>query len=63
MTYGTETKITNKYIKDSIYKKHFDDQSILCDEVKKLTSKNDKILIKGSRGMKMENIVENLMGI
>ena len=61
--YGTETKITNKYIKESIYKKHFDDKSKLCDELKNITNKNDKILIKGSRGMKMENIVENLMGI
>ena len=63
MTYGTETKITNRYINESIYKKHFDDQSKLCDELKKITNKNDKILIKGSRGMKMENIVENLMSI
>ena len=63
MTYGTESKITNKNIKESIYKKHFDDKSKLCDELKKITNKNDKILIKGSRGMKMENIVENLMGI
>ena len=63
MTYGTETKITNRYIKESIYKKHFDDKSKLCDELKKITNKNDKILIKGSRGMKMENIVESLMGI
>ena len=63
MTYGTETKITNKFIKESIYKKHFDSQSQLCEELKKIANKNDKILIKGSRGMKMENIVENLMGI
>ena len=63
MTYGTETKITNKYVKESIYKKHFDNQSQLCEELKKIANKNDKILIKGSRGMKMENIVENLMGI
>ena len=63
MTYGTETKITNKYVKESIYKKHFDNQSQLCEELKKIANKNDKILIKGSRGMKMENIVESLMGI
>ena len=63
MTYGTETKITNKYVKESIYKKHFDNQSQLCEELKEIANKNDKILIKGSRGMKMENIVESLMGI
>ena len=63
MTYGTETKITNRYVKKSIYKKHFDNQSELCEELKKIANKNDKILIKGSRGMKMENIVESLMGI
>ena len=63
MTYGTETKITNKYVKESIYKKHFDNQSQLCEELKNRANKNDKILIKGSRGMKMENIVESLMGI
>ena len=63
MTYGTETKITNKYVKESIYKKHFDNQSQLCEELKEIANKNDKILIKGSRGMKMENIVESLMDI
>ena len=63
MTYGTETKITNNYVKESIYKKHFDNQSQLCEELKKIANKNDKILIKGSRGMKMENIVESMMGI
>ena len=63
MTYGTETKITNRYVKESIYKKHFDNQSELCEELKKRANKNDKILIKGSRGMKMENIVKSLMSI
>ena len=39
MTYGTETKITNKYVKESIYKKHFDNQSQLCEELKEIANK------------------------
>jgi UDP-N-acetylmuramoyl-tripeptide--D-alanyl-D-alanine ligase len=40
--------------------KYFQNQSLLIDELNKTISNNDIIYIKGSRGMKMENIIKGL---
>lgn len=40
--------------------KHFSEKSDLCEELKNLLKTNDLVLVKGSRGMKMEEVPENL---
>ena len=40
---------------------HFDDKSELIKELKTIVKENDKILVKGSRGMKLEEVVEALI--
>jgi UDP-N-acetylmuramoyl-tripeptide--D-alanyl-D-alanine ligase len=39
-------------------KKHFDDKNEIAGVLKNLLEKNDLVLVKGSRGMKMEEVVE-----
>jgi UDP-N-acetylmuramoyl-tripeptide--D-alanyl-D-alanine ligase len=39
---------------------HFVDKNLLADKLLKLTEKNDVILFKGSRGMKLEEVVAQL---
>ena len=40
---------------------HFDSKEELIDFLQKIIISKDKILIKGSRGMRMETIVQSIM--
>ena len=40
---------------------HFHDKSALIDQLKQLINKNDVVLVKASRGMKLEEVVNSLL--
>ena len=61
LTYGNQSLSTYKTINKVEINHHFDNKSKLIDFVNEIVSSNDKVLIKGSRGMKMETIVEGLL--
>ena len=61
LTYGNQTLSTHKTINKVEINHHFDKKSKLIDFANEIVSSNDKVLIKGSRGMKMETIVEGLL--
>ena len=61
LTYGKETIATSKSIKKVKINQHFDSKEELIDFLQKIITSNDKILIKGSRGMRMETIVQSIM--
>ena len=46
---------------ESILHKHFDEKEALLSSLNDIISKGDKILVKGSRGMRMEEIVEEII--
>ncbi len=56
----------SRYIKDAIEDpnkvEHVDDHQKATNLIKKLANKEDLILVKGSRGMRMEKIIQNLFG-
>lgn len=61
-TFGDEAEyIYNKGKAFVKYANHFQDKSNLIKELKSLVKDNDKVLAKGSRGMKLEDIVEALI--
>ncbi len=61
LTYGSESLSTHKAIKNVEVNHHFDRKSELIEFVNNIVSSNDKVLVKGSRGMKMETIIEGLL--
>ena len=61
LTYGKETIATSESIKKVKINQHFDSKEELIDFLQKIISSNDKILIKGSRGMRMETIIQGIM--
>ena len=61
LTYGNQSLSTFKTIKKIEINDHFNSKSELIEFVNGIVSPNDKVLIKGSRGMKMETIVESLL--
>ena len=61
LTYGKETIATSESIKKVKINQHFDSKEELIDFLQKIITSNDKILIKGSRGMRMETIIQNIM--
>lgn len=61
LTYGSESVNTFNAAKDKIFAKHFDDKEKLSDFLLSEAKENDYILIKGSRGMKMETVYEKIM--
>ena len=61
LTYGKETIATSESIKKVKINQHFDSKEELIDFLQKIIKSNDKILIKGSRGMRMETIIQGIM--
>jgi UDP-N-acetylmuramoyl-tripeptide--D-alanyl-D-alanine ligase len=58
-TYGQLSKITNDAAKVKV-KSHFADKVLLAEQVADFVSGGDALLVKGSRGMKMEEVVAHL---
>ena len=59
-TIGEQTIFTDSNIIDKILHKHFQSRELLIKTLKKIIKKNDKVLFKGSRSMKMEKIIEKV---
>ena len=60
-TVGTETLATHKSITNGPKNMHFETKEDLIKELKTEITDGDKILVKGSRGMAMETIIETLI--
>ena len=60
-TVGTETLATHKSITNGPKNMHFETKEDLIKELRTEITDGDKILVKGSRGMAMETIIETLM--
>lgn len=61
-TFGEEAQfIFNKGQNHVTTARHFDNKEELTNELKAIIEPNDKILVKGSRGMKLEEVVEALI--
>jgi UDP-N-acetylmuramoyl-tripeptide--D-alanyl-D-alanine ligase len=58
-TFGTLSKITNESARVRV-KTHFEDKTMLAEQLAEFVSANDAVLVKGSRGMKMEEVVAHL---
>jgi len=61
-TIGTESKATDSALNGSLYHQHFDDKISLYKALKEIVAEGDSLLVKGSRGMAMETIIQNLQG-
>ena len=62
-TIGEETVTTDAIITYSELHKHFDNKDDLLTSLKSIVKDGDKVLVKGSRGMKMETIVEAMLAV
>ena len=60
-TIGNETIVAHEEINNSILHKHFEQKESLLSNLNEIISEGDKILVKGSRGMRMEEIVEQII--
>ena len=60
-TFGNETIVAHEEMNESILHKHFDEKEALLSSLNDIISKGDKILVKGSRGMRMEEIVGGII--
>jgi len=60
-TVGTETLATHESITNGPKNMHFETKEDLIKELRTEITDGDKILVKGSRGMAMETIIETLM--
>ncbi|MDZ7292109.1 MAG: UDP-N-acetylmuramoyl-tripeptide--D-alanyl-D-alanine ligase [candidate division KSB1 bacterium] len=58
--YGPQMKHLVQAIGETLWAEHFDDKLHLCQEVKRSVRSGDVILVKGSRGMAMEEVIEKL---
>ena len=58
-TFGKFSKITNESAVLKV-KSHFDDKVSLAEQLADLITSGDAVLVKGSRGMKMEDVVNRL---
>ena len=61
LTIGNETIATDDEIDHSIIHKHFDNKNDLLSYFNEICKEDDKVLIKGSRGMQMEEIVNSIL--
>ena len=59
LTYGSQSLHTAKQSKVKLTQ-HFDDKLALAEKLKSLSSDKDVCLIKGSRGMALENVINEL---
>ena len=59
-TLGEHTKHTNNALDASIHNEHFNDKNAMIESLKEIINPGDKILFKGSRGMKMEKVIEGV---
>ncbi len=57
---GTETSATDGVLNDSMHHQHFDSKQDLLTSLQDWLKAGDKLLVKGSRGMAMETIIEGL---
>ncbi len=57
---GNETTTTDNSLNYSLYHQHFDSKQDLLTSLKKWVEADYKLLVKGSRGMAMETIIEGL---
>ena len=60
-TLGSETIATDLAMNTTRIHEHFNNKNDLLDSLKAIVSDGDKILVKGSRGMEMEIIVEAML--
>ena len=60
-TVGDETVATDAVITQTKLHAHFDNKVDLLTSLKSILNNDDKILVKGSRGMEMETIVEAML--
>jgi UDP-N-acetylmuramoyl-tripeptide--D-alanyl-D-alanine ligase len=58
--YGPQMRHLVHAIGEAFWTEHFDDKTRLCEEVNRSVRPGDVILLKGSRGMAMEEVVEKL---
>ena len=59
-TIGNHTLSTNSMISDNIIHKHFKNKNVLIETLSNTIQKNDKILFKGSRSMRMDDIINEV---
>ena len=62
-TVGEATVTTDAIITYSELHKHFNNKDDLLTSLKSIVKDGDKVLVKGSRGMKMETIVEAMLAV
>ena len=60
--YGNESQVTVDKARSFIDARHFEDKSRLIETLKQKIDIGDIILFKGSRGMKLETIIEEVFG-
>ncbi len=60
LLYGPNYKLAINSIGEHSYIKHFEQKADLITELQKLVKPNTTILVKGSRGMKMEQVIEQI---
>jgi UDP-N-acetylmuramoyl-tripeptide--D-alanyl-D-alanine ligase len=58
--FGPQMKHLVQAIGETLWTEHFEDKSRLAEEVRRSVRSGDVILVKGSRGMAMEEIIEKL---
>ena len=63
LTIGNHSKHTNLALNRSIKSKHYHSPDKLINYLKKSIKQDDILLFKGSRGMKMENIINKIFNI
>jgi UDP-N-acetylmuramyl pentapeptide synthase len=60
MLYGNETKYIFEEVNDKSRVKHFDNKEDIVDDILKFSGLRPVVLVKGSRGMKMEDVILKL---
>ncbi|MDP6339456.1 MAG: UDP-N-acetylmuramoyl-tripeptide--D-alanyl-D-alanine ligase [Candidatus Marinimicrobia bacterium] len=61
LTVGNETISTDAAINEMDFHRHFENKDDLLSSLKSIINEGDKVLVKGSRGMEMETIVEAIL--